>query len=74
MAIRAHSEDAISIQDGDDAEDACWQITEKLHTLQDYIESGAPLQAKQSFADLKAWMESLETYIESMPTTGSENG
>lgn len=72
MVIRAQSEDAISIQDDDDAEDACWQITEKLHTLQDYVEAGAPLQAKQSFADIKAWMEQLETYIENMPTTSTE--
>lgn len=50
-----------------------WRLADQIAQLEDEVESGETLQARQTFSEIKAEMEALERYIESLPTQDNSN-
>lgn len=59
---------SIRVEDDFDLEAVAADVSSLFLTLMDYVENGEPLQARQTFADIKANIEVVEPYIERLPT------
>jgi hypothetical protein len=60
---------ANKIEDQDAVEDMVWNITNEIMQFADELEANEPLQAKQTFANMKARFEAVEAYLNTIGGT-----